>query len=190
MRCLAYPDAVAVLDLGCDHRLDLLAQVLARVKRRSPGLATSLATDVDLASRSIQETHVRLALRAAGLHVVAGAVVPGVGEVDLLVEGVLVIEIDGFAYHSGRKEYRNDRRRDRRAVELGLTVIRYAFEDVDPAAIVRRAVGLVDALRRSPRVAVATLSAAEREAMERLAVAALLPTTRRASRRLRQLGRS
>lgn len=134
--CLPYLDAVAVLGLGCSGKAAAnLDSVLAAVARTSRGLADDLALDVDRAARSLQETAVRLALRAAGWHVLPGAQVVEVGEVDLLVEGWIIVEIDGFAYHSGRKEYRADRRRDRRAVKLGFTVLRYAFEDADPTVI-------------------------------------------------------
>jgi len=65
--------------------------------------------------------------------------ISGVGWVDLLVEGRIVVELDGFAYHSGRVEYREDRRRDRELVRQGYLVLRFTFEDVmrDPEIVVR-----------------------------------------------------
>lgn len=78
---------------------------------------------------------------------VAGARVPGIGEVDLLVEGCVIVEIDGFAYHGDRKQYRADRRRDRAAARLGLVVLRFAFDDADPSAVVAEVSAHVAALR-------------------------------------------
>ncbi|GMA30466.1 hypothetical protein GCM10025875_04580 [Litorihabitans aurantiacus] len=149
--CLRYVEALSTLEAVARPRGHVfLEEILVRVATVRAGLAADLATDVDLASRSAVETRVRLALRAAGLHVVAGARVPGVGEVDLLVEGCVVVEIDGFAYHGDRRQYRTDRRRDRAAARLGLVVLRFAFEDADPAAVVSEVLGHVAALRERP----------------------------------------
>jgi len=89
-------------------------------------------------SRSAIETLARLALRDAGYQVEAGVPIPGVGEVDLLVARRVVVECDGFAYHSGRHEYRQDRRRDRALVALGCIPLRFTWEDVmnDPHSVV------------------------------------------------------
>ena len=53
-----------------------------------------------------------------------------VGEVDLLVEGRVVVELDGFAYHSGRREFDEDRRRDRELALQGYVVLRFTARDV------------------------------------------------------------
>jgi very-short-patch-repair endonuclease len=61
--------------------------------------------------------------------------------VDLVVEWRVVVELDGFAYHSGRREYREDRRRDRALVAQGYAVLRFTYEDVvSDVGIVVRAV--------------------------------------------------
>ncbi len=84
---------------------------------------------VDARSGSLPESLLRVALADLGLPVEPQALVPGVGRVDFLVDGVIV-EVDGFAYHSGRGEYREDRRRDRAAHRRGYVVLRYTFEEV------------------------------------------------------------
>lgn len=75
----------------------------------------------------------------AGLRVEPGVRIAGVGWVDLVVEGRVVVELDGFAYHSGRAEYREDRRRDRELVRQGYLVLRFTYEDVmrSPSMVVR-----------------------------------------------------
>ena len=80
-------------------------------------------------------------------------VVPGVGEVDLRVEGVLILELDGFAFHSGRKSFRRDRTRSRMALRLGLATARFAYEDSNPATLVPETHSLVRALAASPPTA-------------------------------------
>lgn len=134
--CLGYDDAVALLDTVCDRDgAPALEEVLFRIKQRSPRLAAALEIDVDTRARSRVETSIRLALRRAGLRVAAGVRIPGVGEVDLLVEGRLIVELDGFAYHNDRKAYRRDRRRDRAALRLGLVTLRFAYEDSAPEIV-------------------------------------------------------
>lgn len=50
--------------------------------------------------------------------------------VDLVVEGRLVIELDGFAFHSGRAEYRADRRRWNELTAQGYRTLRFTYEAV------------------------------------------------------------
>lgn len=52
-----------------------------------------------------------------------------VARVDLWYEG-LVVEADGFAFHSTREHYRRDRRRQRALTRLGLGYLPFAWEDV------------------------------------------------------------
>ncbi|WP_258369257.1 DUF559 domain-containing protein [Georgenia satyanarayanai] len=77
-------------------------------------------------------------MRAAGYSVEAGVPIRGVGEVDLVVAGKVVVECDGFSYHSGRHEYREDRRRDRALAALGYVTLRFTWEDImnDPGVVV------------------------------------------------------
>ncbi len=112
--------------------------VLAQVARSSVALARALDDDIDPRARALRETEVRLVLRRGGLAVVPGLVIPTVGEVDMLVDGVLIAEIDGFAYHRDREPYRKDRRRDVAALDLTLLTHRYAWEDSDPLAVLAR----------------------------------------------------
>lgn len=148
--CLPYDDAVAQLErVAFDQDSGLLDQVLQKVRRASPSRARALAIDVEVGSRSTSETYVRLGLRRAGLSVMANAHIPGVGEVDFVVDGVLIVELDGYAYHGDRKAYRTDRRRDRAALRLGLPTMRFAFEDTSPERVVREVAALCRALRRN-----------------------------------------
>ena len=76
------------------------------------------------------ETVARVALRQAGLPVDCQVLIQGVGRVDLVVDGWLVVELDGFAYHSDRDRYRTDRRRTNGLVARGYRVLRFSYEDV------------------------------------------------------------
>jgi len=130
-----------VVDSALQKRL-VTAEEISRTLR-GPGSTAALAAleRCNARSRSAIETLARLALEDAGLRVDAGVVMEGVGEVDLVVEGFVVVECDGFAYHSGRKEYRQDRRRDRALAARGYVVLRFTWEEImDDAGVVVGAV--------------------------------------------------
>ncbi|WP_143556952.1 DUF559 domain-containing protein [Serinibacter salmoneus] len=132
------------------HGQELLDDVLARVRKRRPARAAALRLDVDGRARSPIETAVRLHLRRSGFAVAAAPVVPGVGEVDFVVEGALIVELDGFQFHSDRRAFKQDRRRDRQALRYGFPTMRFAFEDCDPARIQREITPVCEALRLAP----------------------------------------
>lgn len=146
LRCRPPEEAAVVVDAALPRAL-----VTPQEVRRcliGPGSPAALATldRCSPRSRSAIETIARLALDDAGLDVAAGVVIDEVGEVDLLVEGRVVVECDGFAYHSGRRDYREDRRRDRVLVAKGYLVLRFTWEDImtGPTVVVtavRRALG-------------------------------------------------
>ncbi len=97
-----------------------------------------LAARADARAESISETYARVALVDAGLRVVPQRHFRGVGRVDLLVEGGVVVELDGAAYHSDPRAFSADRARDRRLAVRSIPTLRYTFMDAvrNPAAIV------------------------------------------------------
>jgi very-short-patch-repair endonuclease len=129
VRCLPLAEAVAVFDAALRRRL-VRTEALRAAR---PGVGGPRFDDVmalvDPAAESIQESIGRVALVRAGLDVRTQVVIAGVGRVDLLVEGRVVVELDGFSYHSDRAAFREDRRRDRALARRGLHVLRFAFED-------------------------------------------------------------
>ena len=139
LRCMPAAEAIVMVDSALQKRLvtvEELAHVL--IGPGSVEARESLAR-CDGRSRSVIETLARLALRADGFEVRVGVVIAGVGEVDLLVCECVVVECDGFAYHSGRREYREDRRRDRELVARGFVVLRFTWEEIisDPGRVAR-----------------------------------------------------
>lgn len=54
----------------------------------------------------------------------------GVWPVDVLIGDWLVVEIDGFEYHSGESDFGRDRRKDRELHGMGYTVLRFTYWDV------------------------------------------------------------
>ncbi len=47
-----------------------------------------------------------------------------------LVNGWLILEADGFAFHSNREHYRRDRKRGNGAAERRLVQLRFTWEDL------------------------------------------------------------
>ncbi len=147
--CCPSTQAIVSVDDALRRRLTTRSAIERHLGATAPVGARVALARADGRSRSPLETVTRLALRAAGLPVRAGVVIPMVGEVDLLVAGRVVVELDGFAYHSGRREYREDRRRDRELVLQGYVVLRFTAEDVlqDMVRLVATVVAAVTAVR-------------------------------------------
>lgn len=79
-------------------------------------------------------------------------------EVDYFWPGLrLAVECDGYEFHRSRRDFREDRRRDRRLAAAGITCLRYVWEDLDDPLRIEgelrevRAGPLVAATRPPPR---------------------------------------
>ena len=73
--------------------------------------------------------------------------IEGVGYVDFLLGSRLVVEVDGYQYHSRAPDFERDRRRDTELSRLGYRVLRFSYQQVvDAFASVESAV-LAAALR-------------------------------------------
>jgi very-short-patch-repair endonuclease len=128
-RCLPMREVVAAVDAALAKGLVTEADLVAARRWARRPVFDAVLRLADGRSGSIQESFVRVALVGAGLDVAPQVGIAGVGRVDLLVERRIVLEADGFEYHSNRVAFREDRRRDR-ALELGgYPVLRYAYED-------------------------------------------------------------
>jgi very-short-patch-repair endonuclease len=75
---------------------------------------------------------------------------PGIGRVDFLIEGFLIVEVDGYAFHSSREAMRVDLGRNNASTVNGFAVLRYMPEHIwfEPERVIAdiRAV-----LSRTPR---------------------------------------
>ena len=116
----------SALRLGRATKADVRRRIVGPDSVRRRGLL-ALA---DGRAESVIETVARVAIRSAGLQVQSQVYIPDVGRVDLVVDGWLVIEIDGYAHHSTREQFRNDRRRANLIAEKGLVLLRFSYEDV------------------------------------------------------------
>lgn len=141
LRCQSRPMAIAVLDSALQSGVIHRSQA-QRVVTEAPRRLRIAFEDLDGRSESGIESLVRVALRDAGLRVEPQVVMPGVGRVDLVVEGVVVVEVDGRVWHAGEQE--RDYARDLELVRRGFVVVR-----VDYRMVMDRLPFVVDAVLRA-----------------------------------------
>ncbi len=128
-RCQSPRDAVATLDSA--WHLGLVGEPeIAEIFRCLPRRYGALRRLLDPRAESGSETLMRLLFRALGCAVELQVVLPGVGRVDLIVDGWLVVECDSRAHHEDWASQLRDRRRDIAAAGLGYTTIRPVAEDI------------------------------------------------------------
>ena len=129
VRCQPPRAALATLDsalrLGVldPDDLDELFRVLPRRHR-------VLRRLIDKRAESGPETLVRLILRSLGVAYEVQVPIAGVGRVDFLVDGWLIVECDSAEFHSHWETQRADRRRDQAAAALGYATYRPIAEDI------------------------------------------------------------
>jgi very-short-patch-repair endonuclease len=83
----------------------------------------------DPQAQSVLESVARVLLLLAGLTDLASQVFfDHVGWVDLVVDGWLVVELDGWEFH--REKFREDRRRDAELSRQGCVVLRFTYADL------------------------------------------------------------
>jgi very-short-patch-repair endonuclease len=130
LRCLPPADAVVVIASAV--RLGQARVASLRSRLRGPGSveARRVLGLADGRSGSVIETLLRLGLRGAGLPLDLQVLVPGIGRVDFLVGGWLVLEVDGFTFHSERAQYRADRARANGLAARGYVLLRFTYEDI------------------------------------------------------------
>lgn len=121
---LPFEEAVAVLDWACHTgRLDEVD--LHRLCARLPTSLRRIAEWVDRACESVLESIVRTRLRLLGYEVVSQVPVDTVRSIDLVVDGVLGLELDGRAYHES--SFESDREKDLAIVLEGRSAMRVSY---------------------------------------------------------------
>lgn len=129
VRCADRETAVAVLDTALAAGRVVPAQ-LRRLFEGEPVASRRVAADARPGSDSGVESILRQRLAAAGHLVEQQIAVPGVGRIDMRVDGVLHIEVDGFAFHSDPAAFERDRLRDSALEVRGLRRLRFAARQV------------------------------------------------------------
>lgn len=89
-----------------------------------------LLSRVDARAESIIESVTRFRLQQLGFDPQLQVKIRGVGRVDMVIGKRLVIEVDGYAYHSDPETFEADRRRDARLSAFGYRVLRFSYNQV------------------------------------------------------------
>lgn len=143
IRCQTPRAAIATLDSVLHHGLMTRAQLEA-VFATIPKRFAVLLSLVDASAASGPETLMRLILRGLGLRYETQVQLPGIGYVDFIVEGWLIIECDSKEWHEGWEKQVEDRHRDTAAAKLGYVTLRpLATEIMHDSAGVRTSVAAV-----------------------------------------------
>jgi very-short-patch-repair endonuclease len=109
------------------------------------GKARDVLARVERGADSLLETLARILFREAGIATQTQVWLDGIGTVDFLLEGFLIVEIDGLAFHLEPRQFKKDRRRDNAAVVRGLPVLRFFYDDVvhAPEAMIAQVRGVL-----------------------------------------------
>ncbi|HEY0247223.1 MAG TPA: DUF559 domain-containing protein [Gryllotalpicola sp.] len=144
MRCLPPDDVVAAIESAVHLRRITASQAFAVMEAAPRRLQRQMSeVDTGFRAQSGYETHVRLRLRRRGHRVEPQYLVPGVGHLDNLVDGVVAVETDGSQH---RDSLPDDHRRDLGTEAAGIRVLR-----IDPDLVDRRWDEVLDVIERMVR---------------------------------------
>lgn len=127
LQCQLSAHAIASIDNALFLGL-VTEQGLGEVFAHAPDRFQPLRGLVDGRAEAGQETVLRLMLHSAGLQYEIQVYLPGVGRVDFIVEGCLVLEADSRLAHHGWELHVRDRDRDIDAARLGYMSLRPAYQ--------------------------------------------------------------
>ncbi|WP_375389226.1 endonuclease domain-containing protein [uncultured Amnibacterium sp.] len=121
--------ALAILDSALHQRFLRVAD-LHVIAAGLPAHLRPVVFAADARAESGIETIVRYLLRLLGLRVEPQVGIAGLGSVDLLVEGRLIIECDGREWHDDERAFEEDRRRDMVGATRRYRTLRFSWYQV------------------------------------------------------------
>lgn len=141
-RCVEPAEATAIWEAALRRALVTLTQ-LRRTAWHSTAVGTVLAMVGALSDSGVETAFLRIC-RSCGVEVRQQVVIDG-HPVDALIGERLVVQLDGFEFHSEPKDRRRDLRQDARLALLGYTVLRFDYQQVmfDPGYVQQTIVNAV-----------------------------------------------
>lgn len=130
LTCLSAEDAVAVAQSAIKKfglSRDLLRNEL---RARYFGTARRRLEMADGLSESLPEVSARLLFESEGLSFRRQVRIEGVGRVDTLIDDWLIVEVNGYQFHSSREAWRKDMARLNAAQARGYHLLSYAPEQI------------------------------------------------------------
>jgi very-short-patch-repair endonuclease len=142
---------------------DDIRDTLARAPRR-PGtrrledLITVMAPDKDNARSHLERMFLALTRKARLPKPASNLEIAGRSRDFAWPDQRLVVETDGYRYHSSRQAKRRDNRRDRQLTALGWRPVRFTYEEIafEPAEVAKELVGLLSRGRHPATTTVVT----------------------------------
>lgn len=130
LQCLPELEALVMVECACNRGESSPAFLRGLLPGPRNGRARDVLDLVERGSDSLLETVARVLFRRHGLTVETQVYLDGIGYVDFLINGCLIVEIDGAEFHMDKKQFKKDLRRNNTAISRGYRNLRYAYEDV------------------------------------------------------------
>ena len=130
MSCLALPASAAIATSAMRLHGVPLELLKAQLTADRSGQVRKALHQLDLRAESIVEVDTQYLFRTHGIGYDAQVYLPGIGRVDFLIEGFLIVEVDGFAFHSSREAMRRDLGRNNASTLRGFAVLHYMPEHI------------------------------------------------------------
>lgn len=129
LRCLPELEGLIVAESAVVLKGVTMTALRQRLSARNDARERGIIAGIVPQSQSIIECLARYLLRKAGFHVESQVNVPGLGHLDLMVDGRLGIETDGASFHMDRVSFEEDRRRWNMTTRRGIPtlVVSYAL---------------------------------------------------------------
>jgi very-short-patch-repair endonuclease len=130
-----------------DLKATLTRAAPRRGARRLDDLLTLMAPDADRARSHLERLFLALTRKARLPRPAPNHEIGGRKRDFVWSEHRLVVETDGYRYHSSRAARRRDNRRDRHLTALGWRPVRFTYEEIafEPAAVAKELTGLLGA---------------------------------------------
>jgi very-short-patch-repair endonuclease len=128
--CLPFLESLVMVESAYNRGDIDLAFLRGHLAGNRCGKARDVLARVEGGADSLLETLARILFREAGIATQTQVWLDGIGTVDFLLEGFLIVELDGVAFHLEPRQFKKDRRRDNAAVVRGLPVLRFFYDDV------------------------------------------------------------
>ena len=137
IQCQPRHFAVAALDTAL-HEKCVSPSQLDEIFANVPAKYRVLRDQIDARADAGQESVLRQIILKAGMRCDIQVTMRGVGRVDVLVEGCVVVEADSNAHHKSWEQHIRDRTRDRILAGQGYLTLRVLYQDImfDPAEVV------------------------------------------------------
>ncbi|UVJ39245.1 endonuclease domain-containing protein [Arthrobacter sp. CJ23] len=130
LNCLAPVDAISIAQSAMQEFGVPRSLLESEISADYYGNARKLLAKADGVSESVPEISARLLFESVSLDFRRQVKIEGVGRVDFLMSGWLIVEVNGYAFHSSREAWRKDMARLNAAQALGYSTLSYAPEQV------------------------------------------------------------